>query len=74
MILTPDVQAEIDAMSYYTILKHRRFDPIGSEWWAGDVGIAMDKRFFELRKTTPEDEQVASSKQLGCRPDCNCDC
>lgn len=65
MILTPEVQSRIDSMSYYEILNRRRFDRADSEWWQGEVGAAMEAHFLELSRTLPQDEKVATSKQIG---------
>lgn len=65
MILTPEVQAKIDSMDYMQILQSRRFSPIGSELWQGEVGAVMEIRFRQLVASTLQEERVSISKQIG---------
>lgn len=65
MILTATLKKQIESMSYTEMLRHRRFDAIGSEWWMGDVGAAMMDREKILRGQTTEDDRIEASKHLG---------
>lgn len=55
----------IDNANYRELLYKWRFAPVGSPWFADEIGkyyrAAMDKKKIE----TPLDEQVAASKSIG---------
>lgn len=65
MKLTAEVQEQINSMNYQTMLWHRRFDPVGSPWWMGEVGEAMEARLVQLLHETPDEAKVHASKSIG---------
>lgn len=64
MKLTPEMKAEIDAMSYEDLLRGWRFAKIGDERFQGEVGEYWGKRMFGLRDADPA-AAVAASKRIG---------
>lgn len=64
MILTPELKAQIDAMSITSLLHKIRFAPIGDPLFQDDSGDYCLKRYAELRDKDP-DGAVAASKTIG---------
>lgn len=62
MNLTPEVKAEIDALSYVDLLRRWRYAPVGDEMFRGESGQYWKSRMFELKKTV---DHVAASKEVG---------
>lgn len=60
MKLSPEVKAEIDAMSRLEMASRWRFAPIGDTLFEGESGEYFDKRFKELGGFSPE-----ISKKIG---------
>ena len=64
MKLTPENKAHIDSLSYYGLLSHWRFAPVGDPWFEGETGEYWAKRLAEKRQETL-DNGVSDSKALG---------
>ena len=64
MKLTPENKAHIDSLSYYGLLSHWRFAPVGDPWFEGETGEYWSKRLSEKRQET-SDNGVSDSKALG---------
>jgi hypothetical protein len=64
MDLTPELKAEIDARTYYSLLQQWRFAPSGTPMFEGESGEYFGKRMSELKALDPGGA-VAASKALG---------
>jgi hypothetical protein len=54
----------IDTASYAQLLSKWRFEPIGSPWFAGEVGKYFADKISAKRNAGP-DEAIRASKSLG---------
>ena len=64
MNLTDENRKIIDSMSMYALLYKIRFSPVGDQWFTGETGDYIMKRYSELRDKYP-DEHVSNSKTMG---------
>ena len=55
----------IDTASYEQLLHMNRFEPLGSEWFMGGIGLYLHDRMMALKKTMSPQEQVDASKNVG---------
>jgi len=60
-----EMKQQIDAMSYHEMLSRWRNAPIGSPWFAGEVGDYFSKAMAKKKSETSHAEQVATSKAIG---------
>lgn len=51
---TEQLLAEIEKMDHETMARLWRFEPVGSPYFLGDVGIAFKKKLDALGGITPE--------------------
>ena len=63
--LTPEVKAEIDAMTYEQLLRQWRFSPLGDPIFQGDRGSYFADRMSELRRKIGPEAAVQASKNVG---------
>lgn len=63
MKLTDPNKNYIDGLSYYGLLSHWRFAPVGDPWFQGETGYYWSKRMEELRDKGAN--HVQDSKDLG---------
>ena len=59
------MKAEIDKMSYQELLGKWRFAPVGSPWFAGEIGDYYSKRMAAKRDEVGNDAHVSASKTIG---------
>ena len=64
MKLTPEIKAEIDGMSYMSLLSRWRFAPIGDEIFQDESGKYYSDRMFALKNADPA-AAVSASKAIG---------
>ena len=57
-------KAWIDNANYKSLLAKWRTAPIGSPWFAGEIGVYYAKIMKRKRAETPHEEQVAASKAI----------
>ena len=55
----------IDAASYEELLRKWRFEPSGSDWFAGDVGAYFVAAMKRKREEIGHDAAVQASKSIG---------
>jgi len=55
----------IDGASYGELLSRWRFEPVGSPWFAGEVGDHFTVAMSRKRKDTPHDDQVSVKQVVG---------
>ena len=66
MELTAERRAEIDGMSYETLLGRWRFSSAGDPWFQGETGEYWGNRMTELRSQPGgQGRHVAASKSIG---------
>jgi len=63
--LTPEVKAEIDAMTYEQLLRRWRFATLGNPMFQGERGSYFADRMSELRRKIGHDAAVQASKNVG---------
>jgi len=63
--MTAEMKAEIDAMSYESMLRKWRFAPVGDPMFQGEVGDYYAKCMAEKRATEGNAEHVRASKSIG---------
>lgn len=64
-MIPQDKKDWIDSASYERLLSKWRFEPNGSPWFQGDVGIYFEKVLKEKREEVGEEEHVRVSKSIG---------
>jgi hypothetical protein len=64
MKLTVENKKHIDSLSYYDLLAHWRFAPVGDPWMQDETGQYWGERMAELR-AADNDMHVRTSKALG---------
>lgn len=55
----------IDNATYSELLTRWRFEPIGSEWFDGELGEYFKQRFFYLRDSMVGEDLIRVSKAVG---------
>lgn len=55
----------IDNASMEELIRKIRFEPIGSPWFQGKVGLHFNKVYRKRRAETPVEEWRAISKKVG---------
>lgn len=56
---------EIKAMTLEELLRHQRFDPIGSKYHVGVVGDYFQTTLSAIRKSVTNEAWVQASKSVG---------
>jgi len=64
MKFTPELKAEIDAMTLEEMIRKWRFAPISDPLLQNEAGEYLQKRMFEIRDAD-NDTWVATSKSVG---------
>ncbi len=62
---TEEMKIEIDKMSYKELMSKWRFAPVGSPWFAGEIGNYYEKQMTAKRGEVGNDEHVRTSKEIG---------
>lgn len=66
---TPDIDPErkewIDNAPYQELLSRWRHDPLGSDWFQGNLGSYFKNKLEERRAEITPSEHVAASKNIG---------
>jgi hypothetical protein len=60
-----EMKAFIATASYMQLLHLWRFEPIGSNWFAGEVGKVLKQRMDELYDNMSVHDRVNASKSVG---------
>ena len=64
--MSPEVKAQINAMSYEALLRKVRFAPIGDPLFQGESGEHIMRRMAALRaQPGGQERHVAASKRIG---------
>lgn len=59
---------QLRAASPQEILRLWRFEPVGSEYFEGDLGTCLAARYAEIRSMLSDSEWTALSKSVGWNP------
>lgn len=63
--MTQKEKNKIDRMSYESMLRMNRFEPMGSPIFSGDSGTYFLKVMSKKREALPEGEHIRISKLIG---------
>ena len=63
--IDPEKKEWIDQAPYAELLDKWRHDPLGSEWFQGDVGDYFKTKLDEKRQQMCAKQQVLASKSVG---------
>lgn len=62
---TKERKAWIENATYIELLHKWRFEPIGSEWFEGEIGTVFEERMRKTLKEVGPEGHVAASKAIG---------
>lgn len=57
--------AWIKNASYTDLLRKWRFEPMGSEWFLGEIGLAYNNAIGQKRREVGDEAHTAASKEIG---------
>lgn len=64
--MTPEeMKAWIDTASYEEMLNKWRFEPSGTPWFQGEVGIYFDEAISKKREEIGEEAAIRANKNVG---------
>jgi hypothetical protein len=64
--MTPEkMKAWIDNATYEQLLSKWRYEPIGSPWFAGELGKYYSDVMKKRREEISDEEKIATSKKVG---------
>lgn len=63
--IDPEKKEWIDQAPYAELLDKWRHDPLGSDWFQGDMGDYFKSKLDEKRQRMCAEQQVKASKQVG---------
>ena len=63
--MTEDDKKYIDEMTYHLMLRHNRFDSLGSNLFIGETGKYFFESMIKKRKEIGDAEHVRISKEIG---------
>lgn len=64
-VLTPEIKAEIDSMTYEGMLRRWRFAQIGDPMFQGEVGDYFGDLMWKRRDALGPDVHTRTSKRIG---------